>query len=262
MSETRTGKERYRTNTQDLDWNEERAMSWPQKNVGDVERMISAVLGGGLFVTGLPRRSWAGAGLSILGAALLHRGMTGYCAAFNMLGLNTNDPIASTNQLGRRKVETEHATKIRRTIEINRPPAELYRFWRELENLPRIMSHVESVQAINERLSHWVVKTIPGGPAVEWDAEIINDIENERIGWRSLQGADVDNAGSVEFEPTGDGLRTRMTVALQYAPPAGHIGTAVAKWLGEDPERKIIDDLHRFKQTMESGAYSGPSRDW
>jgi len=260
MKETGTGKERYRTNTQDLDWSEERAASRSRQNVGDMERMISAVVGGGLLMTGLPRRSWAGAGLTVVGAALLHRGMTGYCAALDMLGVNTNEGSASTNQLGRRKVETERATKIRRSIEINRPPAELYRFWRELENLPRIMSHVESVQAINERLSHWVVKTIPGGPSVEWDAEIINDIEHERIGWRSLQGADVDNAGSVEFEPTGDGLRTRMTVTLQYAPPAGRMGTALAKWLGEDPERKIIDDLHRFKETMESGAYSGPAR--
>lgn len=261
MTETLTGRERYRTNTQDLDWNEEQASSGGRShNLGDMQRMVSAVLGGGLLIGGLPRRSWAGTGMSIVGAALLHRGISGYCSLFHAMGINTHDQGASTNQLGRRKVETGQATKIRRSIEINRPPAELYRFWRSFENLPRIMSHVESIQTINERLSHWVVRTIPGGPSVEWDAEIINDIENERIGWRSLNGADVDNAGSVEFEPTGDGLRTRMTVTLQYAPPAGRIGTAIAKLAGEDPERKIAEDLQRFKETMESGAHSGSLR--
>jgi uncharacterized membrane protein len=257
--ETRTGKERYRTNTQDLDWSEERATTAGQHNIGDMQRMASAVLGGALLISGLRRRSWMGVGFSMLGATLLNRGLTGYCAAFGAMGLNSTEGEL-TNQLGRRKVSTGQATKIRRSIEIHRPPAELYRFWRAFENLPRIMSHVESIQVINERLSHWVVKTIPGGPSVEWDAEIINDIENERIGWRSLSGADVDNAGSVEFDPARDGLHTRMTVTLQYAPPAGHIGTAIAKLFGEDPDRKIAEDLQRFKETMEAGAHSGSPR--
>jgi uncharacterized membrane protein len=174
------------------------------------------------------------------------------------LGLESQDGH-STNLLGRRKVETGKASKIQQTIEINRRPADLYRFWRSLENLPRIMSHLESVEVVNDRLSHWVVKTISGGPSVEWDAEIINDIENERIGWRSLSGADVDNAGSVEFEPVGDGLQTRMTVTLQYAPPAGRLGAAIAKLIGEDPEHKIAEDLRRFKQTMEAGVQTGSS---
>jgi uncharacterized membrane protein len=259
MTQTRTGKERYRTNTQDMDWSEERASSSPSpQNVGDMQRMLSAFLGGGLLISGLPRRSWGGAGLSLIGAALLHRGISGYCAMFHAMGIDSRDGQA-TNLLGRRKVETGRASKIRQTIEINRHPADLYRLWRSLENLPRIMSHLESVQIINDRLSHWVVKTIPGGPSVEWDAEIINDIENERIGWRSLSGADVDNAGSVEFEPVRDGLQTRMTVTLQYAPPAGRIGAALAKLIGEDPEQKIAEDLRRFKQTMEAGVQTGSS---
>jgi len=261
MAATDTGRERYRTNTQDLDWSEEQAAgSQGNQNVGDVERMASAVLGGGLLVSGLMRRSWAGAGLSVIGVSLLHRGMSGYCALFDAMGIDSTRAGSSTNALGRRKVHTSQATKIRRTIEINRPPAELYRYWRTLENLPRVMSHLESVQVINDRLSHWIVKTLPGAPSVEWDAEIINDIEHERIGWRSLTGADVDNTGSVEFEPAGDGQRTRLTVTLQYAPPAGRIGTAIAKLLGEDPEYKIARDLERFKDTMEAGAQSGARR--
>ena len=115
------------------------------------------------------------------------------------------------------------------------------------------MSHLESVQVITDRFSHWVVKTMTGLPTIEWDAEIINEVENERIGWRSLKDADVDHAGSVEFEPVGDGRSTRLTVTLQYAPIAGRIGTAVAKLLGEDPDLKIADDLQRFKESMEAG---------
>lgn len=259
MTETLTGKERYRTNTQDMEWDEERAASsGSRQNVGDMQRMLSAFLGAGLLINGIPRRSWAGAGMSLIGAALLHRGLSGYCAMLDAMGMDRQEGH-DTNLLGRRKVETGRASKIQQTIEINRPPADLYRFWRSLENLPRIMSHLESVQTINDRLSHWVVKTIPGGPSVEWDAEIINDIDNERIGWRSLSGADVDNAGSVEFEPVRDGLQTRMTVTLQYAPPAGRLGAAIAKLIGEDPEHKIAEDLRRFKQTMEAGVQAGSS---
>jgi len=261
MTETSTGKERYRTNTQDMDWSEERASGSPShQNVDNLQRMISAIAGGGMLVGGLTRRSWAGTGLSMVGVALLHRGISGYCALFDAMGIDSNRQGSSTNMLGRRKVETGRASKIRKTIEINRAPAELYRFWRSFDNLPRVMSHLESVQVINERLSHWVVKTMTGAPSVSWDAEIINDIQDERIGWRSLRGADVDNTGSVEFEPIGDGRRTRLTVTLQYAPPAGHLGTAIAKLLGEDPEYKIARDLERFKESMESGVQSGARR--
>lgn len=256
MAPTLSGKERYQTNRQDMDWTEEQASSMsPTRNVGDMERMASALLGAGLLIGGLPKRTWAGAALSVLGAALLHRAVSGYCAGFDALNITTRGERAATNRLGRRKVDTDRATKITRTIEINRPPSELYRFWRAFDNLPRVMSHLESVQVLNDRMSHWKVRTIPGGPSVEWDAEIINDIENERIGWRSLNGADVDNTGSVEFEPTGDGQRTRVTVTLQYAPPAGRLGTAVAKLLGEDPDSKIAQDLQRFKESMEAGVY-------
>lgn len=257
MTGTATGKQRYRTNTQDLDWSEERASStYTKQNLGDMQRLVSALLGGGFLISGLPRRSWAGAGLTMIGAALLHRGFSGYCALFDSLGLDTNGDGSSTNSLGRRKVNTGRAAKIERTIEINRPPAELYRFWRSLENLPRVMSYLDSVQVINDRLSHWAVKTMAGAPSVEWDAEIINDIENERIAWRSLHGADVDHAGSVEFDPTGNGKRTKLIVTLQYAPPAGRIGTTVAELFGEDPEYKIAQDLQRFKESMEAGAYA------
>lgn len=256
------GEKQYRTNTQDLGWDEERAeFDGTRENLGEGQRMLSAMAGMVFLLSGLSRRGWSGAGMAMVGGGLLHRAISGYCPAFHAMGIDTTDHNRpgrpnDTSRLGRRKVHTGGATKIQRAIEIHRPPDELYRFWRSLENLPRIMSHLESVQVVNDRLSHWVVKMMPGAPKVEWDAEIINDVENQRIGWRSLQGADVDNTGSVEFKSTGDGRRTRVTVTLQYAPPGGKLGTAIAKWLGEDPNTKIAKDLQRFKEEMETGVFS------
>jgi uncharacterized membrane protein len=245
---------RYRTNTQDLDWREEQARN--SQNIGDSQRLVSAIAGVGLLLEGMRRRSLGGGALAIGGLSLLYRAASGYCPALGTMGIDMRGRH-DTNRLGRRKVHSEQATKIRRSVEIHRSPSELYRFWRALDNLPRIMSHLESVQVINDRLSHWVVKTIPGFPTIEWDAEIINDVENERIGWRSLHDADVDHAGSVEFEPSGsEAEKTRLTVSIQYAPLAGRLGTAVAKLIGQDPDLKIADDLQRFKESMEAGTYS------
>ncbi|HKY71263.1 MAG TPA: SRPBCC family protein [Nitrospira sp.] len=241
---------RYRTNTQDLDWQEERADA--SQNIGDIQRLVSAIAGTGLIIEALRRRSVAGGVMAVGGLSLLYRAATGYCPALGAMGIDMR-PSQDTNRLGRRKVHSEAATKISRSVEVKRPPNELYRFWRTLDNLPKIMSHLESVHVITDRLSHWVVKTMTGLPTIEWDAEIINDVENERIGWRSLNDADVDHAGSVEFEPIGKGQTTRVTVTLQYAPIAGRLGTAVAKFIGEDPELKIADDLQRFKESMEAG---------
>ena len=119
------------------------------------------------------------------------------------------------------------------------------------------MSHVRSVEIINDQLTHWVIETHPRAPSVEWDAEIINEVEDDRIGWRTLRGSDVVHAGSVEFEPVEDG-GTRVTVTLQYDPPAGPIGVAIASLLGQDPAKKISSDLQHFKELMESE--TSPSR--
>ena len=261
MTENLSEKERYRTNTQDLGWNEERAEFDHRENIGDVQRVLSAIAGMAFLASGLFRRHWSGTVLATAGGGLLYRAISGYCPAFGALGIDTSDDNrlgrpSDTNRLGRRKVHTDHATKIQRAIEINRPPNEIYRFWRSLDNLPRIMNHLDSVQVINDRLSHWVVKAMPGVPQVEWDAAIINDVENRRIGWRSLEGADVDNAGSVRFKATGGGRRTWLTVTLQYKSPGGELGDAVAKWFGEDPNTTIAKDLQRFKEEMETGVFS------
>jgi uncharacterized membrane protein len=121
-----------------------------------------------------------------------------------------------------------------------------------VENLPRVMSHIESVQMIDERRSHWVAKA-PVGSKVEWDAEIIDDRPNELIAWRSLEGSDVEHSGSVRFERAPGGRGTIVRVEMHYMPPAGPIGVLVAKVIGEAPEQQVQEDLRRFKQVMETG---------
>jgi len=113
------------------------------------------------------------------------------------------------------------------------------------------MRHLESVKKTGEKTSHWVAKG-PVGTRVEWDAEIHNEIEDELIAWRSLSGADVDQAGSVHFSPVHNG-GTEVRVIMRYSPPAGKLGDAVAHVLGDDPERQVADDLRRFKQVMDAG---------
>jgi len=250
---TLTGKENYHVNTQDLDWTEEQAgetYTTGNENVGKFERIISCIAGGAMVIEGLRRRSWGGGLAAVSGAAMLLRGLSGQCALYSALGVDTTG--ADTSSIGRRKVPTDEGTKIQRSIMVDQSPDSLYRFWRNMENLPMIMSHVKAVQTISPTLSHWVVDSIPGGPAIEWDAEIINDVPNERIGWRSLDGSDVDHAGSVRFEPSEGGRRTKIIVTLQYVPPAGRLGEAVARLFGEDAGEKIEEDLSRFKEQMES----------
>jgi uncharacterized membrane protein len=142
--------------------------------------------------------------------------------------------------------------KVEESVTINRPVLEVYRFWRNFENLPRFMDHLEAVTVIDDVRSHWVAKG-PAGTKVEWDAIIHNEVDDELIAWRSLRGSEVNNAGSVHFTPTPDGTGTDVRVVLSYQPPAGKIGAAVAKLLGEEPSKQVADDLRRFKQVMESG---------
>jgi uncharacterized membrane protein len=141
--------------------------------------------------------------------------------------------------------------RIDASVTVNKTPDELYRFWRNLENLPRIMQHIESVKEIDEKKSRWVVKA-PAGRNVQWKAEIINEIPGELIAWRSLPGADVDNVGSVHFESAPNGA-TEVRIVLRYSPPGGLIGAVLARLFGEEPSQQLREDLLRFKHLMETG---------
>ena len=142
--------------------------------------------------------------------------------------------------------------KVKKVITINGTAAELYSFWHNFENLPRFMRHLESVQVTGDGRSHWKAKA-PAKQTVEWDAAVIDDRPNELIAWRSLDGADIDNSGSVRFTPATGGRGTVVTVELEYDAPGGKAGALVAKLFGEEPDQQVYDDLRAFKQVMELG---------
>jgi uncharacterized membrane protein len=217
------------------------------RNINETEQLASVIGGGTLIVWGLARRKWDGLGLAALGAGLLYRGVTGHCDVYQALGINTS------KRRGRNvSIPYELGIRVDKTLTINKPREEVYRFWRNLENLPKFMINLESVKEIDNRHSHWVAKG-PAGSTIEWKAEIINEKENELIGWRSLSGSQVSNAGSVQFHTAPAGRGTVVRIALQYEPPGGTVGATVAKLLGRNPERQIDEDLRRMKQLLETG---------
>ena len=140
---------------------------------------------------------------------------------------------------------------VRKCITVGRPPNEVYAFWRDFENLPRFMYHLERVENTGVNRSHWVAKG-PAGRKVEWDAEVVEDRPNERIAWRSV-GADDDvrNSGSVSFLPIPGQSGTEVQVELEYDPPGGMFGATIAMLFGEEPGLQIVDDLRRFKHMLE-----------
>jgi len=144
------------------------------------------------------------------------------------------------------------AARLVKTIAINRGPEELYSFWHDFENLPQFMYHLRSVRVTGPRTSHWVANA-PAGGYVEWDAQIIDDIPNRRIAWRSMAGADIAHSGSVEFERRPGARGTMVRVELEYTPPVGPASIAIAKLFNEAPDQQIEDDLRRFKQLIETG---------
>jgi uncharacterized membrane protein len=139
-----------------------------------------------------------------------------------------------------------------RSITINRPPEEVYQFWRNFENLPRFMSHLEEVRVIDEKRSHWRARG-PAGLRVEWDSEITEDRPSEKIAWRSLEGADVPNAGVVRFAPGPRGRGTEVKLDMRYSPPGGVIGAAIATLLGEEPSQQAQENLRNLKRVLETG---------
>jgi uncharacterized membrane protein len=213
----------------------------PDSNVGRVERWGSILAGGALAAYGLKHRSLGGTALVLLGGGLLYRGMTGYCQLYQALGLNT----AQDN--GRSQV-----IEVRKANTISKSPEELYRFWHDFRRLPRVMPHIKSVSRIGQRRLYWVAKASRGMTA-EWEAEIIEERDNELIAWRSLEGAPMPHQVCVHFLAAPGGRGTEVRVTLAYAPPLGKLGATVAKLFGEAPDQQLDEALRRFKNIMETG---------
>jgi Predicted integral membrane protein len=149
-------------------------------------------------------------------------------------------------------VPSDSGIRVDKSITIERPVADVYSFWRRLDNLPKFMRHVESVEVRDQLHSHWAVKTL-AGKVVEWDAEIIEERDNEMISWRSLPESEVANAGSVWFTPIPGGRGTQLRVELKYDPPAGKAGAAIAKLFGRDADAEVAEDLRNLKTFLETG---------
>ena len=228
-----------------------KVMTSSAKNVGDAERIASAVGGGLLALYGLQRKPLEALVLGGLGAALIYRGITGHCQCYQSLGISTRNEEGKATS-----VPAGYGFKYEKSLVINRSAHDLYDFWRDLENLPRIMPHLESVTLMGGGISHWVAKG-PAGFEAEWDAEIYNEEPGRMIAWRSLPGGCVDTAGSVHFKEHGAGRGTEVRVLLKYNPPLGKLGANLAWLMGSGVEQEIDSDLRRFRQMMETGIGAG-----
>ena len=216
------------------------------QNVAGSERMASVLAGGAIVSLSLVGRRVRWLPLAI-GGSLVFRGLTGHCSLYHALGVNTARSFSPA--IG---VRARHGCKVEHTVTIQRPAEELFAFWRKVENLPRIMRHIESVKEVDNMRSHWVAKG-PVGSQLEWDAEIINEREPELLAWRSLPGSQVDTAGSIHFKPLAHGRGTLMTVSLKYDPPGGKLSAGLMELLDLGLDSRIREDLRCFKNLAEAG---------
>jgi uncharacterized membrane protein len=221
-----------------------RVADHPSPSLAHAEQWLAFSMGALLLINGASRRTLAGTCVAAASTPLLYRGVMGRWPAFLARGWADDD--TKTALAGDRGVHVREAVRLELPIE------EVYRFWRRLENLPRFMSHLDRVTESSNGRSHWVARG-PAGLAVEWDAEIINEVENQILAWRSLEGSDVVTAGSVSFDRVRNGRSTQVSVHLQYAPPAGKPGNLVAALFGRAPAQTIREDLRQLKQMLEAG---------
>lgn len=208
----------------------------PSINLNWPERYFSIAAGVKLAFSGLKHLfSSPFSSIIKIGAAgyLLNRGVTGHCELYSQIGKDSTHPVN---------------VNIRSSFTIKRPRHEVYAFWRKLDNLPLFMNHLDRVDVIDSDRSHWVMKLPTGVARVSWDAEIVHDVPGEIIGWSSLPGSVIDNAGKVRFRDTLDGKGTLIDVVISYQPPAGGMGAGIAHVLNPIFKSMVDADIQNFKQ--------------
>jgi uncharacterized membrane protein len=210
----------------------------------NVERAVAVATAAAAIAYGVSRRSVKGICLAAAATPLAYRGIRGTWPRLK--------DVLPSNGDTRTALGGARGIHVRESIRLEMPLEEVYRFWRKLENLPRFLTHLDSVTEMGNGRSRWVAKG-PGGLTAEWDAEIINEVENKVIGWRSLPGSEVVSAGSVAFTRVRNGQSTQLTVHLQYAPPGGRATAFLATLMGREPSQTIREDLRRLKQLLEAG---------
>lgn len=207
------------------------------QNVGGYERVASGVGGAVLVWLGVRSRSLGGALMAIAGGALLYRGATGRCPLYRRLGIDTT------------REDMTHGVEVERSITVAEEPEAVYRFWRDVSNLPRFMGHLEAVQDLGGGRSRWMARGMP----MEWDARIIEDVPGRRIVWQSEPGARIEAEHEVRFEPAPGQRGTEVRARVRFMPPGGRVGSMLARFLRGVTRVKMGQDLHRMKQILETG---------
>ena len=220
-------------------------------NVGRTERLVSALGGGALALAGARRRGVPGALLATLGAALLHRGVTGHCHLYSAVGADTSRATPDEAP-GPAPAAEDGGTRVQASVAIARSPDELYAFWRDFTNAPKFMHRIIRVDVFEGgQRSKWTAEGLRGR-TIEWVSELTDDRPG-RIAWTTLPGSDLPHRGFVEFTPGARPGETIVHHVLDFDPPGGIVGQAIASALHELPEMMLRDDLRRFKQLMETG---------
>jgi uncharacterized membrane protein len=235
-------------------------------NVAKPERIGSVAIGAGLVGYGLRRRDPVGLIAALVGAFFIRRGATGHCAVYQALGVSTGPSDALLDAREHSDVTSRAATvnarkaiKVEHAVTIEKPRSELFAFWRNFENLPRFMDHLVSVRVDSATRSHWTAKA-PAGKTVEWDAEIVNEVPDSIIAWKSVGDPDVANAGAVNFSDAPGRRGTVVRVTVDYEPPAGRLGLLLSHIFTEEPDQQIREDLRRLKQLVETGEITTAAR--
>lgn len=220
-----------------------------KQNVGNTERLTSFAAGSILTVLGLSRRSLPGLVVGATGAALAFRGTTGHCALYEALDIDTSESFKKSD-----KPAKNTGIDVSYSLAINSSPEELYSYWRKLSQLPRILTHIESIEEIDSKRSRWIAKPIKSvNFKVEWEAEITRDEPNQLIEWRSLPSSMIETHGSIRFTKALGDRGTAVRVSMRYSPPGGEATHLIAKMFGKSPQGLIRSDLLNLKRLMESG---------
>ncbi len=214
--------------------------------IGALERVAALTTATAVVAYGLSRRSLPGVCLAAAATPIAYRGLAGDWP-------RTRNGH-SARAVNRAALGGKRGVHVHESVRLEKPIDEVYRFWRNLENLPKFTNYLDEVTDRGNGRSHWVAKG-PAGTRVEWDAEIINEEENKLIGWQSLPGGDVVTAGSVNFDTARNGRSTQVSVHFQYAPPAGRAGSLIATVFGREPSQTVREDLRRLKQLLEAGEF-------
>lgn len=214
-------------------------LKWP-------ERYISVITGVKVGLSGF-KHIFSSPFTSMLkigtGGYLLNRGITGHCELYKQVG----------------KTDTEPAkVAIRTAVMVNKPRMEIYEFWRKLDNLPLFMSHLNSVEVLDNKLSRWSLKLPANISSLSWDAEITYDEPGEVIAWESLPGSNLHTTGKVRFVDTSESNVTLVHVTITYEPPAGVIGAWIAHLVNPLFQKIVKDDVENFKRYMDMSEILAP----